>query len=298
MLTFAVGETVKTISVTLRGDTKYEGDETFSVVLGALSENLWRGTSTATMTITNDDAVPTYRVITGTTKAQTLTGTDGADRISGGGGNDTLRGGAGHDILVASSGNDVLDGGAGEDDMTGGAGNDTYHVDSIGDVVVEASTGGTDTIRTSLARYTLGAWIEGLVYTGMASFTGIGNSLANSMTGGIGNDTLYGGSGNDTLNGGAGANTLYGDAGDDRLVGGALGDVLDGGTGNDAMSGGAGDDTYFVDSAKDVITEAVNGGVDTVRVTASSYTLSAYVDNLLYVGTGAFKGIGSADANG
>jgi Ca2+-binding RTX toxin-like protein len=297
LLTFAAGETVKTISVTLRGDTKYEGDETFSVVLGALSENLWRGTSTATMTITNDDAVPTYRVITGTTKAQTLTGTDGADRISGGGGNDTLRGGAGHDVLVASSGNDVLDGGAGEDDMTGGAGNDTYYVDSIGDVVVETSAVGTDTVRTSLARYSLGAFVEGLVYTGTASWTGIGNNLANSMTGGIGNDTIYGGSGNDTLNGGGGENTLYGDAGDDRLIGGAASDTLNGGTGNDQMSGGAGDDTYIVDSAKDVITEAVNGGVDLVRVSASSYTLSAYVDNLEYVGTGAFKGIGSADAN-
>ena len=48
VLTFAAGETEKTISITLRGDTKYEADETFSVVLGALSEGLWRGPSTAT----------------------------------------------------------------------------------------------------------------------------------------------------------------------------------------------------------------------------------------------------------
>ncbi|MDQ0420023.1 Ca2+-binding RTX toxin-like protein, partial [Peteryoungia aggregata LMG 23059] len=175
--------------------------------------------------------------------------------------------------------------------------NDIYIVDNIGDAVIETSTGGTDTIRTTLERYALGAWIEELVYTGTSSWTGIGNTLANSIVGGIGNDTLYGGSGNDTLNGGGGENTLYGEAGDDRLIGGAQSDILDGGTGNDQMSGGAGDDTYFVDSAKDVITEAVNGGIDTVRVTASSYTLSAFVDNLDYVGTGAFKGVGSADAN-
>ncbi|WP_237368528.1 M10 family metallopeptidase C-terminal domain-containing protein [Rhizobium sp. SL42] len=297
VLSFAAGETAKTISITLRGDTKYEADETFSVVLGALSEGLWRGPSTATMTILNDETAPTYNIITGSTKAQTLTGTDGTDRISGGGGNDTLRGGLGHDVLIASSGNDTLDGGEGEDDMTGGAGNDTYIVDNIGDAAIEISTGGIDTIRTTLERYTLGAWIEGLVYTGTSSFTGIGNTLANSIVGGIGNDTIYGGAGNDTLNGGGGENRLYGEAGDDRLIGGALSDILDGGTGNDAMSGGAGDDIYVVDSAKDVVTEAVNGGVDTVRVSASSFTLSAYVDNLEYVGSGAFKGIGSADAN-
>ncbi|MGQ3077799.1 MAG: M10 family metallopeptidase C-terminal domain-containing protein [Allorhizobium sp.] len=297
VLTFAAGETEKTISITLRGDTKYEADETFSVVLGALSEGLWRGPSTATMAILNDETPPTYNIITGSTKAQTLTGTDGTDRISGGGGNDTLRGGLGHDVLIASSGNDTLDGGEGEDDMTGGTGNDIYIVDNIGDAVIETSTGGTDTIRTTLERYALGAWIEGLVYTGTSPWTGIGNTLANSIVGGVGNDAIYGGSGNDTLNGGGGENALYGEAGDDRLIGGALSDILDGGTGNDQMSGGAGDDTYFVDSAKDVITEAVNGGVDTVRVTAQSYTLSAYVDNLEYVGTGAFKGIGSADAN-
>ncbi len=297
VLTFAAGETEKTISITLRGDTQYEANETFSVVLGVLSEGLWRGPSTATMTIENDDAAPTYNIITGSTKAQTLTGTDGTDRISGGGGNDTLRGGLGHDVLIASSGTDTLDGGEGEDDMTGGAGNDIYIVDNIGDAVFETSTGGTDTIRTTLERYALGSWIEGLVYTGTASFTGIGNTLANSMVGGIGNDTIYGGAGNDTLNGGGGENTLYGEAGDDRLIGGAQSDILDGGAGNDAMSGGAGDDTYFVDSAKDVVTEAVNGGIDLVRVTASSFTLSAYVDNLEYVGSAAFKGIGSADAN-
>ena len=297
VLTFAPGEREKTISITLRGDTKYETDETFSVVLGALSENLWRGTSTATMTIVNDDVAPTYRVITGSTKSQTLTGDDGADRITGGGGNDTLRGGGGHDILIASSGNDTLDGGEGDDEMTGGAGNDTYIVDSIGDVVVETSAKGTDTVRTSLDRYTLGAWVEALVYTGSTSFTGTGNTLANSIVGGAGADLLYGGAGNDTLNGGGGENALYGEAGDDRLIGGAASDWLDGGTGNDQMAGGAGDDIYIVDSTKDVITEAVNGGIDTVRVSAASYTLAAFVDNLEYVGSGAFKGVGNADSN-
>ena len=40
--------------------------------------------------------------------------------------------------------------------MTGLAGNDTYVVDAAGDVVNEAAGGGTDTVRTNLATYTLG----------------------------------------------------------------------------------------------------------------------------------------------
>ena len=52
--------------------------------------------------------------------------------------------------------------------MIGGAGNDTYVVDNAGDVVSELAGQGTDTIRTSLASYGLGALrnVENLTYTG------------------------------------------------------------------------------------------------------------------------------------
>ncbi|MGO8183008.1 protease, partial [Rhizobium leguminosarum] len=117
--------------------------------------------------------------------------------------------------------------------LNGGAGNDIYVVDSAGDVINEAVNAGTDEIRTVLAAYSIAALVnvENLSYTGSANFTGTGNALANTITGGIGNDTL---------NGGAGADTLI---------------------------GGAGDDTYIVDNAGDLITEAANEGIDTVRTT-------------------------------
>ncbi|NKF15152.1 calcium-binding protein, partial [Rhizobium phaseoli] len=80
-------------------------------------------------------------------------------------------------------------------------------------------------------------------------------------------DTLSGGAGNDTLNGGAGA---------DRLI------------------GGAGDDTYIVDNAGGIVTEAADEGIDTVRTNLSAYTLGVNVENLTYIGTAAFVGIGNS----
>ncbi|MDO3437076.1 protease, partial [Rhizobium sp. CBN3] len=72
----------------------------------------------------------------------------------------------------------------------------------------EGLNAGTDLIKTALSSYTLGNNVENLQYTGSGSFTGTGNTLVNTITGGAGNDTLDGGIGNDTLNGGAG-NDIY-----------------------------------------------------------------------------------------
>jgi Ca2+-binding RTX toxin-like protein len=195
--------------------------------------------------------------------------------------------------ITGSSGNDALDGGLGNDTLTGGRGNDTYTVESAGDVVVENTGAGTDTIRTALTAYTLIADIEALVYTGSAAFNGTGNTLANSITGGAGTDTLIGDEGNDTLTGGANNDTLNGGAGDDSLSGGA---------GNDSMVGGAGNDTYLVDATTDVVTEIANDGTDLVQTSLTSYTLgttngSANIENLTFTGTAAFTGVGNAVNN-
>ncbi|MGO6944817.1 calcium-binding protein, partial [Rhizobium johnstonii] len=149
--------------------------------------------------------------------------------------------------------NDMLNGGAGADSLIGGEGNDTYIVDHAGDIVTEAADEGTDTVRTNLASYTLGSDLENLTYIGTVAFAGTGNDLDNTITGGAAIDTLSGGVGNDTLNGGAGA---------DRLI------------------GGAGGDTYIVDNAGDLVTEAANEGIDTVRTNLSAYVLGANVENL------------------
>ena len=266
---------------------------------------------------------------TGGAGADSLNGGDGDDTLDGGAGNDSMTGGAGDDIyyvdstndkvveatgtgtdrvfaslgytlganfenltllgsanlngkgnalnnlLEGNGGNNVLNGGAGNDSLTGGAGNDSYYVDSAGDVVTEVSGGGTDTIYSTVSR-TLSANVERLILTGSANI---------NAAGGTGNDYLYGNSGNNTLTGNAGNDTLYGMAGND---------TLNGGVGNDYMSGGLGNDLYYVDAARDTVTEAVAAGADTVRTTLTTYTLDANVENLLFTGTGKFKGTGNA----
>jgi Ca2+-binding RTX toxin-like protein len=132
-------------------------------------------------------------------------------------GNNSATGNALNNRLVGNAGNNTLDGrgSSGGDTLVGGAGNDTYIVNSLKDKVVETNadgsdSGGIDIVRTTLGSFDLGlaANVENLTYTGTGSFRGIGNDIANYLTGGAGNDTLDGGGGADTLKGGAGADTF------------------------------------------------------------------------------------------
>ena len=139
-----------------------------------------------------------------------VSGGDGNDQIDGGLGDDSLYGGSGNDTLYGGAGHDWMDGGAGADVMSGSSGNDTYVVDSAADQVIELANDGIDTVRTTLASYTLGANVENLTYTGSAAqvFSGTGNVQDNTLTGGGGIDILWGGAGNDKLNGGGANDTL------------------------------------------------------------------------------------------
>jgi Ca2+-binding RTX toxin-like protein len=127
---------------------------------------------------------------------------------------DMLKGLAGHDIFFAAADAFV-------DTLDGGVGNDTYILADLNDIIVEAATGGVDTVKIeALAAYTLGATLEHLevkTYAGTA-FAGTGNGLANKITGGDQDDTLDGGAGNDTLD--------AGELGTDVLVGGTGNDVF------------------------------------------------------------------------
>jgi Ca2+-binding RTX toxin-like protein len=206
-------------------------------------------------------AVVASAVIMGGNLADTLNGTALDDHILGLGGNDVLNGLAGNDILDGGAGNDTLDGGLGADVMLGGLGNDLYVVDNLGDQVIEAAGAGTDTVRTTLLSYGLGENVEHLTYIGSGNFTGYGNALANTLTGGAGND------------------------------------VLDGGAGIDRLVGGAGNDSYYVDNPGDVVVEAAGAGVDTVYSTSASFTLGANVENYVHLGAGAANASGNGLAN-
>ena len=120
----------------------------------------------------------------------------------------TLNGGAGADTMIGSSLNDTLIGN-GSDSLYGGAGANTYIVSSATDTISDNGTGSL--IRSSVGfdlSSTNVSGVNNLLYTGTGSVSLLGNTLANSITGGVGNDTLSdGGGGNDTLIGGGGKNT-------------------------------------------------------------------------------------------
>lgn len=216
-----------------------------------------------------------------------LYGDAGNDTLLGDSGNDLLEGGLGSDTLDGGSGNDLIDGGSGADIMAGGLGDDGFIVDDVGDVAIETANAGNDTVYSDVS-YTLSANLETLILAGNADLDGVGNSDANALYGNAGANHLSGMAGNDELHGNDGNDTLDGDSGND---------ILDGGSGIDTLSGGLGDDTFFVDRAEDVVIENVGEGIDTIRA-ATSYTLSANVENLILEAEGGYiNGTGNALAN-
>jgi serralysin len=176
----------------------------------------------------------------------------------GGSGNDSLIGNQAVNRLTGNAGDDLLDGRVGADILTGGLGSDRYIVDNVGDVIVEALDEGDDRVETSVS-YTLSANIERLTSTIAAGLTLTGNDIANTITGGIGND------------------------------------IIDGKGGADLMIGGVGNDTYFVDDAGDVIDDA--GGTDTIVVSTSYVLVGDVIENITLGGSASINATGNGLAN-
>jgi Ca2+-binding RTX toxin-like protein/subtilisin-like proprotein convertase family protein len=255
-----------------------------------------------------------------------------------GAGTDTLlniehvRGSAFNDILIGNAVSNALRGDAGNDSMDGGAGTDWVYYDT-------ASSAVTVDLSLTTAQNTLGAGTDTLlnfenVYGSAYNDTLTGDGLANVVNGNAGADTLIGGLGNDTyvvdnagdvvtetstlateidavqssisytltanvenlaLTGAAATNGT-GNALNNTLTGNAAVNVLNGGVGADTMVGGAGNDTYYVDNVGDVVTENLNEGTDTVYSTIS-YALGANVEQLSLQGTSAINATGNALGN-
>jgi Ca2+-binding RTX toxin-like protein len=236
VITFNPGETTKTISVAIADNSVVETDRSFTVSLSnpvgvAIADG------SATVTITDTFVATESTVLAPGVENLTLTGTA---NING-------TGNSNNNTITGNSGDNILNGGTGKDTLIGGVGNDTYTVDNILDVVTEGLNGGTDLVQSSVT-YTLSDNVENLTLTGITAINGTGNSL---------NNTITGNGGNNTLNGGTGADTLIGGAGNDSLV------------------GGIGNDTYLfsittTSLGTDTITEAVDGGQDTIDFTGTT----------------------------
>ncbi|QYZ69151.1 beta strand repeat-containing protein [Neotabrizicola shimadae] len=165
---------------------------------------------------TQASGVDTFLAVTGTTRSsiENLTGSLNDDQLTGDAYANILDGSDGHDTIIGSGGNDTLSGGLGDDSLNGGAGLDTaLFLGTTGAVVNLAQTKAQDTgygldILVGIENLQSGDGADQLT----------GNSLANSLRAGLGNDTLVGGGGNDTLAGADGADSLTGGAGADAFV--------------------------------------------------------------------------------
>jgi Ca2+-binding RTX toxin-like protein len=184
---------------------------------------------------------------------ETLRGTSAAGQ--------SLAAGAASETIIGGNGADTLDDGGFVATLKGGAGDDIYLVRNGSTGVAENAGEGTDTVRSYLASYTLGANLENLV--GMLS-TG------------------------QTLTGNGSANIITGGSGDDRI---------DGGVGADSLSGGFGNDTYVVDNAGDTVTENAGEGTDSIETSLAAYTLADNVEKLTGTAVGGQALTGNAGAN-
>jgi Ca2+-binding RTX toxin-like protein len=272
-----------------------------SYTLGANLENLSFSGSASADGTGND----LENHIAGNSGNNVLRGLGGNDGLSGNAGNDSLDGGEGNDWLSGGNDSDIIAGGQGDDILSGGMGNDVF-VYRTGD--------GQDTISDLAA----GEAINIYGYTSAQSVTQVGGNVVvlfasgnqitveNSTVATVdaalhfmdagGGGSITGTAGNDTLNGTAENDTISGLGGNDVLNGGAGSDTMDGGVGNDTMNGGPGDDLFYVDNARDRVTELSGQGTDEVR-TSVTYTLASNVENASAQGATAINLTGNSGAN-
>ena len=208
-LTFAPGETTKTVTVVVNSDTLPEADETYFVNLTAavnatVTDNQGLGT------IVDDDIDHTRQsgfvglVDDPQNPGQKMLLVNGTI------GNDTLHfqnRRFSQDILVRLNGVNV----------------GVFAHDTVSRIVAYGLAG-NDHIR---------------VYLALGKTTELhGDEGNDTVYGGIGRDELFGGEGNDYLNGRSGLDRLYGEDGNDRLYGENGHDILLGGLGDDSLHGG------------------------------------------------------------
>lgn len=234
-VSFSAGETSKTVTVWVLGETLVERDESFQVTLSDASEGAVIETASAVGTIRNDERPDLVLsgvsyTLPGNVPNLLLLGTDNID----GTGNDLdniLIGNSGQNILSGLGATDYLYGLEGNDTLIGGAAGAAPNQLWGGDDTDTASYAGTTgTVYADLAA--LAAYVDGVLVDTM-------NSIEN-LAGGSGTNTLVGDAVANVLTGGSGIDYLYGQGGDDILIGGAVPvgntNQLWGGQGSDTAS--------------------------------------------------------------
>ncbi|MEP3846292.1 MAG: calcium-binding protein [Paracoccaceae bacterium] len=280
-----IGSDMNDVFITNQGDDTIDGGDGIDLVrydrsgVEAVNVNLstgvasgiWRG-SVFTDNLTNIEGVRGSRdegdVLIGAAVDETFWGEGGNDSIAGGQGDDTLFGEADDDLLEGGRGNDTIDGGDGIDTAS--------YENATSGVTVRLASGqvfGGDNGDLLID-------IENLIGSDHGDRL-IGDTAANVIDSGDGNDVVRNLGGNDTVNSGFGDDNVFGNVGDEtidlgdgndsaRTRGGndfvLLGDgddTVTAGGGDDIADGSAGDDRFFMGSGNDT---AFGGfGIDTLN---------------------------------
>jgi Ca2+-binding RTX toxin-like protein len=155
-------------------------------------------------------------------------------------------GGEGNDSITGNSLNNVLRGGPGDDTLAGGPGDETYAFDTDiawgSETIIEDAGEGNDTIDFS-ATQTFAVVLNMGVFSAQTVNANLTLTLQDSSGAEAEIENLIGGDLNDILRGNSFANNLFGGPGEDLLDGKSGDDFLDGGEGNDDLDGGAGTDS-------------------------------------------------------
>ena len=266
------------------------------------------------------------------TQSVVLTLNGAADTVVavGGSAEDTLRnienviGGSAGDFLTGDGGQ-LLPGRGGADVIDGGGGSDTAdYRDQSGPMTVALNGANASTVFVGGVAEDSIRNIENIL-AGSGDDSLIGDTLANTLDGGAGNDTVnysgrttsivvtlnggtnagvsIGGVLEDTLRnveniiGGSGSDTIIGDASANRLTGGAGGDILKGGLGADFLDGGIGSDTADFSDKSSSVAVTLDGSNDAVAAVGGvAEDVIRNIENV-FGGTGAdlFTGDGLAN---
>ena len=273
---YTLGANLENLRLLATGAANGTGNVLHNLIHAGAGNNILNGsTGIDTVSYAFASSAVTANLALTTAQATRGSGSDtllNFENLSGSNFNDILTGNAAANTLSGGTGNDVLNGGAGADRLIGGDGSDIYYVDNAGDSVSETnalvSTGGSDTVYSSLSAYTLGVNVENLRLLSTGAANGTGNALDNLVYAGAGNNSLNGSTGIDTVSyafattavtanlalttaqvtRGSGSDTLLnfenlsGSNFNDLLTGNAAANTLSGGAGNDTLTAGAGND--------------------------------------------------------
>lgn len=278
-VSFADGETTKTVVIPIVDDTRVESNETINLTLGNLTDGAFIGAqNAAVLTVVDNDVelafgatefninedgtliaavsvTPTGRssgVVSAMLTPTNGTATSGADY------NNTP-------ITVSFADAETTK---------------TVVIPIVDDALVEADETLNLTLSSPNGGASIGAQSTAVLTVVNNDFSG-GNGL-DTLIGSIGFDTVDGGNGDDSLNGGDGNDTLTGGNGKDTLIGGRGNDSLVGDKGDDILTGvdpsflspglgemdtltdGAGKDKFIVgDAAKFYYNDGLNASLDT-----------------------------------